>query len=134
MDTEIIGALRILIIDDSITMRQLIRHCLVSLGVSEVLQAENGEQGLEILNSDQNIHVIFCDIHMDKMDGLEFCQRVRRTDDLRKRSLPIIIMTGEQDKLMLDVVGDLGIVGILQKPFNISQVNDVLAKGIGLVI
>jgi two-component system chemotaxis response regulator CheY len=64
--------IRVLIVDDSSTIRLIVRRCLeqAELGVEEILEASNGEEALVVL-AKQTVDVVFSDINMPRMDGIQ---------------------------------------------------------------
>jgi two-component system chemotaxis response regulator CheY len=81
-----------MIVDDSLTVRLYVRQALESLGKVEVIEAQNGIEGLEkALGSSIDLFVV--DVNMPKMDGYSFVREVRQRAELR--SVPIIIATSE---------------------------------------
>jgi two-component system CheB/CheR fusion protein len=83
----------ILVIDDDLDTRDVVRRLLESLG-ARVVVAENGRDGLSRLASTPP-HAVLCDLGMPVMDGLEFARRVRR--DPRYRQVLLFALTGWQD-------------------------------------
>jgi two-component system chemotaxis response regulator CheY len=83
---------RVLIVDDSLTVRLFLRQALESLGQVEVLEAQNGVEGLEkaLLSP---IDLFLVDVNMPKMDGYTFVREVRRRPQLQ--AIPIIVATTE---------------------------------------
>jgi DNA-binding NtrC family response regulator len=79
---------KILLIDDEEEARELLKRLIERYGY-EVLTASNGREGFEWL-AQENIGIIFCDIFMPEMDGIEFLQKVRR----HNRRVQIIMVTG----------------------------------------
>ena len=104
------ASLRVLIIDDHRTMRLIIRQLLGRVSINDIAEAENGEMAMAMLNAPASTmpDVIICDLHMDKMDGMEFCNRLRRSDDDRHRGIPILILTGEEDEMLHAVSRQIG--------------------------
>ena len=88
--------MRVLTVDDSRTILAMLHHTLSNAGF-EVLQAEDGQKGLEVLKN-ESVDVVITDINMPVMDGIEFIRNVRSTG--LHNSLPILILTTEtnQDK------------------------------------
>jgi PleD family two-component response regulator len=121
------ASLRVLIIDDHRTMRLIIRQLLGRVSINDIAEAENGEMAMAMLNAPASTmpDVIICDLHMDKMDGMEFCNRLRRSDDDRHRGIPILILTGEEDEMLHAVSRQVGAAKILMKPI---AANDLLTE------
>jgi two-component system chemotaxis response regulator CheY len=113
----------VLIIDDQKSMRGIIRQLLSRGGISGISEAENGEQAIELLNKTQNSlpDVILCDLYMDKMDGMEFVNRVRRDKEKPYYQIPVLLLTGEKDAFVLDVAKQAGAARILTKPISSEQ-------------
>ncbi len=82
------GKIRILVIDDEELIRETMHYTLEILNY-ESITAENGEEGLE-LYKEKSPDLILVDIHMPKMDGIEFIKEIRKTD----QETPIIVISG----------------------------------------
>ena len=126
-------SIRALVVDDQRTMRSIIRDLLNRVGIHDVVEAEDGEMALEILRNPmvEDPDVIICDIHMKNMDGTEFCNSVRRDDQLRDRAIPIIILTGDQNKLIHEVARQVGAATVLIKPIAASDLEREIEVAIG---
>lgn len=110
---------KILIVEDSATMRQLLRFALQRLGKVEILEAANGVEGLKILRQGR-VDLALVDINMPVMDGLKMTQMIRQDPHLA--NLPIIIITTEGKEEMREKARELGIEHYVTKPINQSQV------------
>lgn len=110
---------KILIVEDSATMRQLLRFALQRLGKVEILEAANGVEGLKILRQER-VDLALVDINMPVMDGLKMTQMIRQDPHLA--NLPIIIITTEGKEEMREKARELGIEHYVTKPINQSQV------------
>ncbi|WAJ29841.1 response regulator [Antarcticirhabdus aurantiaca] len=118
----------ILTVDDSRTMRELLRSALVEAGFN-ILQAEDGVHGLEVLRENALPDVIITDINMPRMNGLEFIEAVRADRGLR--AIPIIVLTTESDPAKKDRARNAGATGWIVKPFDpqrlVGAINRVAA-------
>ncbi len=107
----------VLVIDDDITIRKLISHHL-NLNNYKVFLAANTDEGFSQLKNN-DIHLVLCDIIMDKMDGFTFCQLVRENENYR--SIPFVFVTAkntlEDKSKALEVGGD----DFITKPFNVDE-------------
>jgi two-component system, chemotaxis family, chemotaxis protein CheY len=112
-----------LIVDDSNTMRQLIIMTLKKLGCSSIIDAPNGAVALEKLAANP-VDVVFTDIDMPEMNGLEFIERARPL----YANLPIIVLSTHGNDDMRDKGLALGANYYLTKPLSSIQVTDVLEK------
>jgi chemotaxis protein histidine kinase CheA/CheY-like chemotaxis protein len=86
-------SLRALVVDDSITMRTMLRNILAAAGY-RVTVAEDGRAALELLSSDSDYQLIVTDLQMPRMDGIDLCRNVRT---LEGPYVPIIMVTSVDD-------------------------------------
>ncbi|MDB5508514.1 MAG: response regulator [Hyphomicrobiales bacterium] len=104
----------ILTVDDSKTMREMLKFTLVNAGY-EVMQADDGVHGLEVLEG-MSPDVILTDLNMPRMDGFGFIEGVRR--NARYRSVPILVLTTEGEPDKKDRARRVGATGWIVKPFD----------------
>ncbi len=105
----------ILTVDDSRTMRDMLKLALVDAGYN-VTQAVDGMHGLEVLRASEMPHVIVTDINMPKLDGFGFIEAVRK--DARYRAIPILVLTTESDAAKKARARQAGATGWIVKPFD----------------
>ena len=118
---------RILAVDDSATLRQMVNFTLSEAGY-EVVEAADGQEALTRLNEDP-VHLIITDLNMPEMDGLTLIRKVRARHDCK--FLPIIMLTTESqaDKKMAG--REAGATGWIVKPFTPKQLVNVVMKVLG---
>jgi two-component system chemotaxis response regulator CheY len=104
----------ILTVDDSRTMRDMLRLALADAGF-RVVQAEDGVHGLEVLQG-ESPNVIVTDINMPRMDGFGFIENVR--SNARYRAIPILVLTTESDAEKKNRARQAGATGWIVKPFD----------------
>ena len=107
-------ATRILAVDDSRTIRDMLRLALGEAGITLHL-AEDGVQGLEVLK-DIEPDAIISDINMPHLDGFGFIEAVRRQD--RHRATPILVLTTESAPELKARARAAGATGWIVKPFD----------------
>jgi len=112
---------RILIVEDSPTMRQLLVFALRRLKSVEIVEAQDGMDGLRKISSD-HFDLALIDINMPVMDGLKLISLIRGEDSLKE--IPIVVITTEGAKEDRDRAMVLGANEYLTKPI---QANRVLA-------
>ena len=119
--------LKVLTVDDSRVMREMLLMALTQAGF-EVVQAEDGQHGLEVLPGAAP-DVIITDINMPRMDGFGFIEGVRRTE--RYRGTPILVLSTEFDAEKKARARNAGATGWIVKPFDaeklVAAVNRVAA-------
>jgi len=121
-------SLKVLVVDDDEFMLDLILAALNGLGIDNVETAANGEEAL-LHNGRQPVDVIFCDLNMPEMDGIEF---LRHLSDQRFEG-GIALISGENPRILesaekLAKAHDLNILGALKKPLDRESLLEVLGK------
>ncbi len=115
----------ILTVDDSRTMREMLKATLLGAGF-DVVQAEDGVHGLEVLEASDMPDVILTDINMPRMDGFGFIEGVRR--DQRYRSVPILVLTTEGEPEKKDRARRAGATGWIVKPFDPEKLINAIRR------
>lgn len=119
---------KILVIDDEDDIREVAQLSLEMVGGWEVLVASSGEDGLALALQEQP-DAILLDVMMPEMDGPATFNQLKANPDTRK--IPVILLTakvlsGEQSRL-----SDLGVTGIIAKPFDPMSLANQVAKTLG---
>lgn len=117
---------RVLIVDDSSTMRKIITRALRQAGfeIGEILEAENGRAGLERL-AGAPVGITLTDINMPVMDGLTFIETVRA--NAAWNAMPIIVITTEGAESLVKEAIKKGANNLIKKPFTPEQIKEKLA-------
>jgi two-component system chemotaxis response regulator CheY len=124
-ENEVAMSKRILTIDDSKTMRDMLMMTLQGSGF-EVIQAVDGQDGLDVLAREKNVDVIITDINMPKMDGYGVLEHVRKNPVYD--ATPILVLTTESDTEKKERARGLGATGFIVKPFNPISLVEVIRK------
>lgn len=118
--------LKILVVDDESRMRKLIKDFLVKSGY-EVIEAENGEQAMDLFLSMKDIALLILDVMMPKMDGWEVCREIRKNS-----KVPIIMLTAKASEADELKGFELGVDEYISKPFSpkilVARVEAVLRR------
>jgi two-component system chemotaxis response regulator CheY len=117
-------AKRILTIDDSRTMRDMLRMTLVDAGYV-VIQAVDGMDGLDVLKKER-FDVVITDINMPKLDGYGVIRHMRA--DSGYDDTPILVLSTENDQKTKDIGRDAGATGWLVKPFDPDQLVEIVRQ------
>ena len=118
--------MRALVIDDSRTVRIIVRSILTELGL-EVVEAANGREGLDRLHNTDDVRLILVDWNMPEMNGLEFVQAVRT--DRSYDPVRIMMVTTETEQEQVIRALKAGANEYLMKPFT----KDVLVAKLSLL-
>jgi len=117
-------AKRILTIDDSKTIRDMLRLTLLDAGF-EVLQAVDGKDGIEVLGKNE-VDVVITDINMPNMDGYGVIRHVRAQPE--HKSTPILVLTTESEIEKRNIAREAGATGWMVKPFDPEQLVATIYK------
>jgi two-component system chemotaxis response regulator CheY len=116
-----------LVVDDSKTIRIIIRRILIDLGY-EVLEATNGVHALEVIEPEKSlVRLVLADWNMPEMNGLELLKRLRQDPELA--SLKVIMVTTETELTQMASALDAGANEYVMKPFT----KDILKEKLQLV-
>ncbi len=118
--------MKILVVDDESRMRKLVKDFLVRSNY-EVVEAEDGEQAVDIFFTQKNIDLIILDVMMPKMDGYQVCREIRQYS-----KVPIIMLTAKSDERDELMGFEYGIDEYISKPFSpkilVARVEAVLRR------
>ncbi len=123
-------AYNILIVDDSALTRTVMERTVRMCGVeiSEVRTAEHGKAALAVLE-DFWPDIVFCDINMPVMDGLEFVQTLK--DSSEWSDLPVVIVSTEGSETRMEELRRNGVQGYIRKPFAPEEVAMMIQQVLG---
>ncbi|CAN1564378.1 CheY FOG, CheY-like receiver [Caulobacteraceae bacterium] len=122
------SALNVLIVDDSRTMRLLVKTCLDKIGVKEIRDAADGEAGLRELVG-KPAHLVISDYNMPKIDGLAFLRAIRAHPPIANTAF--IMLTGRADAELVQRAVQFGVNNFLVKPFTTDQLRGKLESVFG---
>ncbi|HPM67345.1 MAG TPA: response regulator [Piscinibacter sp.] len=114
----------ILIVDDSSSLRTVVRLALVRAGY-EVLEAGDGIEGLEQLEKGR-VNLIVSDVNMPRMDGISFVRKLK--ENTRHKFTPVIMLTTEGQDAKKAEGRAAGAKAWILKPFNPPQLLDAVSK------
>jgi two-component system chemotaxis response regulator CheY len=119
--------LNILLIDDSMVIRKMLRRVLgeCGLGIKDIYEAGDGSQGLKQLEANQ-VNLILCDVNMPVMGGLEFLEAISKRAEWSH--IPVIMVTTEGGMENVIKAVQLGAKGYIHKPFTTDEVKQKLVQ------
>ncbi len=107
--------MKILVVDDSSTMRRIIKNTLIRIGHKDVLEAEDGAKGWEVMQNTPDLDILITDWNMPEMNGLELVKKVRA--EAKYEDMPIIMVTTEGGKAEVITALKAGVNNYIVKPF-----------------
>jgi len=113
---------KILIVDDSKTVREVLRNTLQEAGY-DVADAEGGEVALELVGA-SDYDLLMADLNLPEMNGLEFISEVRKIPG--QRFVPIVVLSSEEKQKNFVECVRAGASGYLQKPLDKEQILAIL--------
>lgn len=116
--------MRILTVDDSMTMQEMITDTLTAAGY-EPLVADNGIEALKLLET-ETVDLIISDVNMTHMGGFEFVSKVRAMEAYEYT--PILFLTTEASKEFKQIGREVGATGWLTKPFDPEELVRVIKR------
>lgn len=122
--------MKILVVDDSSTMRRIIKNTLARLGYKDVLEGEDGVQGWNALQSNPDVEMLITDWNMPEMNGLELVQKVRAEE--KYADMPIIMVTTEGGKAEVITALKAGVNNYIVKPFTPQVLKEKLGAVMGV--
>jgi two-component system, chemotaxis family, chemotaxis protein CheY len=122
------NAIRVLVVDDQLTIRALARSTLQQLGFTDIADAGDGEEGFKALMA-KPAHLIISDYNMPKMDGLNFLRAVRAHAPVANTAF--IMLTGRADKELVQRAVQFGVNNYLVKPFTAADLKGKIEQVFG---
>lgn len=122
------AALKVLVVDDQMTMRALVRSSLQQIGVTDISDAADGEAGLQALMG-RPANLVISDFNMPKLDGLGFLRAIRAYGPTSKTAF--IMLTGRADKDLVARAAQFGVNNYIAKPFTVAQLKQKIEEVFG---
>ncbi|MES2901063.1 MAG: response regulator [Pseudomonadota bacterium] len=112
--------MKVLVTDDDVVSRMVLMHLIDGCGKFDILEAEDGQDAWEQLENGLRPAIVFCDLRMPRMSGMELLAKVRAHPDIGE--MPFVLVTSANDNATIDQAVGLGASGYLIKPFQAAQV------------
>ncbi len=122
----------VLHVDDSKTIRKMVLKILVEIGIKEenIDNASNGKSGLQKLEEGKSYDVVLLDWSMPGMTGIEMLGEVRKHENSKISTTPVIMVTAEALKENIIKAARVGANGYITKPFTGQRLLEVLNKAL----
>ena len=122
--------MRVLIVDDSATMRRIIRNNLKFAGYDDAIEAGNGVEGLACL-AGNSIGLVMTDWNMPEMNGIEFVKAIRSNEQLKQLPVLMITTVAERENIMIALAA--GVTNYIVKPFDAETLKKKLEQVLATV-
>ena len=123
-------SVKLLVVDDSSTMRRIIKNTLQRLGHKDILEAEHGLEAWTILEANNDINVLITAWNMPELNGLDLVKKVRA--EQKYADMPIIMVTTEGGKAEVITALKAGVNNYIVKPFTPQVLKEKLEDVLGM--
>jgi CheY-like chemotaxis protein len=117
--------LKILVVDDIYTNRYLLSE-LIKLTGNQAVEAENGQEAIDILRAEE-IHMVFMDIEMPVMNGVETTQYIRNELPSPLNAITVIALTAHNPELFFEDYSDAGFDELITKPYSVEKIRAIIS-------
>ncbi len=123
-------AYNVLIVDDSAIVRKVLIKTfgMTEVQVNDFYQAANGQEGLELLRANW-VDLVFLDINMPVMNGMDFMKQLNADPDLART--PVVVVSTEGSQARIDELKAAGIKAFLRKPVTPEQLVEIISSVLG---
>jgi len=118
-------SMKILVVDDMVTMRRIVKNILKQLGFGNVDEAENGQEALQKLRAD-TFGFVVSDWNMPVMTGIDMLRAIRADEKLK--AIPVLMVTAEAQQSNLIEAVQAGVSNYIVKPFTAETMQEKLGK------
>lgn len=112
----------LLVVEDMTSMRRTIRAMLKQVGLSNVVEADDGDTALRIVRTQENCQFILLDWNMPRVPGLDVVREIRST--AASQDIPLLMVTAEMGRAEVMQAGEAGVNGYIVKPFVSKTLED----------
>ncbi|KXB31935.1 two-component system response regulator [Dechloromonas denitrificans] len=127
LDVAEIESLRVLLVDDSLASRRHLRRLLEELGIERITEAVNGKEAVDLLQETM-VDLVITDYNMPEMDGRELTEYIRTQS--WQNSVPVLMVTSEQNTGRLAAVERAGVSAICDKPFEAGNIRKLISESL----
>ncbi|MCP3875743.1 MAG: response regulator [Desulfobacteraceae bacterium] len=122
----------ILIVDDSLPMRSVIKRTLKAAGYgsADLIEAANGKEAINLLKNSW-VDIVFTDYNMPVMNGLDLIKAIKKDDT--SKDIPVVVISTEGNESKIKEFMDCGAAGYITKPFTAEAIRDLIVNILGEV-
>jgi len=117
---------KVLVVDDFQTMREMMKACLRQLGYKDIQTAANGEEALDLITQNK-FDLILCDWHMPGKKGIDVLKEVRKNQGA---TVPFILATSESEQSCVVQAIESGVSNYIIKPFNVDTLKKKIESAV----
>jgi len=121
--------MNVLLVDDSSTMRRIIRNHLKKIGITNIFEASDGREALDVLFNNMHIEMAFLDMDMPIIDGMECLDQIRSSHHFQ--NIVIIMLSSESDESIRRDALRAGANDYLVKPFSFEELKEKVVRFLG---
>lgn len=118
-------SMKVLVVDDMVTMRRIVKNILKQLGFGNVDEAENGQEALQKLRAD-TFGFVVSDWNMPVMTGIDLLRAIRADEKLK--TIPVLMVTAEAQQSNLIEAVQAGVSNYIVKPFTAETMQEKIGK------
>lgn len=122
--------MKILLVDDSSTMRRIQMNTLKSIGYEDVVQAEDGQDALNKLKENPDVKLVLLDWNMPNMNGIDCLKAIKANPTTKP--IPVMMVTSEAEKSKIIEAIQSGASNYLVKPFEADALKEKIGGLLGL--
>jgi CheY-like chemotaxis protein len=119
--------LKLLLVDDNQHMKTLLAEMLRAIGVRDVYMAADGSEALDLMRR-YDIDIVFTDLSMQPLDGIDFVRLLRNSPDSPNPFAPVIMVTGHSTFARVTEARDVGVNELLAKPITARALLDRIQR------
>ena len=123
--------LRVMVVDDTSVSRMLLVDGLNEIGIKNTVLAADGEQALQLMMA-QPCHIVFSDMNMPKLNGLQLLKALREFGPTRQCCF--ILVTGKGDRALIEEGKKYGLNNFLAKPFTTVSLKAAIEAVVGKLV
>lgn len=116
--------MKVLIAEDSQIMRKIVKTNLLKLSVNKIYEAFDGESALAIVGANSDLDIVFTDLNMPNMNGLEFCKKLKQQPKFSH--IKIVVISEHLSESIKEAFLELGVSSFVPKPFDLKSFNEVV--------
>lgn len=121
--------MKVLVVDDSSTMRRILTNCITEAGLTDIVQAADGVEALSMLQKHGDVGLVFADWHMPNMDGFTMLQEIKGNP--ATKGIPVIMVTTQAEKQSVMDALKTGASNYIVKPFTPDIIKEKIKEVLG---